>query len=63
MHRKRLCITVNLKDFLNSHEYSEFVKQLQYKNVELLMIERHTHEEMDNIQHLRIIDKDLCVIE
>lgn len=61
--KKKLCITLNLKDFMNKEEYREFVKLLQYKDVELLMIERHVHEEMDDIDHLRIIDKDLCVIE
>ena len=61
--KKRLCITVNLKDFMSPNEYLEFIKLLQYKNVELLMIERHVHEEMDDIHHLRIIDEDLCVIE
>lgn len=61
--KKKLCITLNLKDFMNQREYREFVKQLQYKDVELLMIERHVHKELDDINHLRIIDKDLCVIE
>ena len=61
--KKRLCITVNIKDFMSPEEYLEFIKLLQYKNIELLMIERHIHEEMDDINHRRIIDKDLCVIE
>ncbi len=61
--KKKLCITLNLKDFMSQDEYREFVKILQYKDVELLMIERHVHEGLDDINHLRIIDKDLCVIE
>ena len=61
--KKKLFITVNLKDFMNPDEYKEFIKQCQYKGVELLMIERHTHPEMDDLQHIRIIDQDLCVIE
>ena len=61
--KKKLCITLNIKDFMSISEYDEFIKQLQYKEVELLMIERHVHKDMDDIHHLRIIDKDLCVIE
>lgn len=60
--KTKLFITINLKDFFTEDEYKEFEKELKQNKLPLLMIERHTHEEMDNHQFTRIIDKDLCVL-
>lgn len=58
----KLLVTVNLKDFVDHEEYVELMKFFQNKKIPLLMIERHQHEELDDIFHLTIIDKDLCVL-
>lgn len=58
----KLLITVNLKDSTSKEEYQKLIEDLQYRNIELLMIERHTHQELDDTNHIRIIDKDLCVL-
>ena len=52
----------NLKDYADYEEYVELMKFFQNKKIPLLMIERHQHEELDDISHLTIIDKDLCVL-
>ena len=59
---KKLIITLSLKDYFELEEYKEFIKQMEYKNIALLMLERHMHQDLDDVKHLRIIDKDLCVI-
>ena len=58
----KLLVTINLKDYVDHEEYVELMKFFQNKKIPLLMIERHQHEELDDISHLTIIDKDLCVL-
>ena len=58
----KVLVTVNLKDYLEKKELEEITKYFVYKKIPLLMIERHQHVELDDYNHTRIIDKDLCVI-
>lgn len=58
----KMIITVNLKDSISVEEYDKLITDLKYRNIELLMIERHAHEELDDSKHIRIIDNDLCVL-
>ena len=58
----KLLVTINLKDYVDYEEYVELMKFFQNKKIPLLMIERHQHEELDDISHLTIIDKDLCIL-
>lgn len=59
----RLLVTINLKDYTTQEEYDELIKALSYRNIPLLMIESRQHENLDkDINHLRIIDNDLCVL-
>lgn len=58
----RLLVTLNLKDFISKQEYEELIKNLTYRNIPLLMIESRQHPELDDIDHIRIIDHDLCVL-
>lgn len=58
---KKLIIMVGLKDVLSDKEYYEFVKMIKYRKIRLLMFEHRQHR-VDDIQHLYIIDEDLCVI-
>ena len=55
-------MTVNLKDYVDNDEYIELIKFFKNKKIPTLMIERYTHEELDDISHIRIIDEDLCVL-
>ena len=55
-------ITVNLKDFLDKEDFMLLMKEISNLKIPLLMIERHTHEGLDRLDHLRIVDRDLCVI-
>lgn len=58
----KVLVTVNLKDYLEKKELEEITKYIVYKKIPLLMLERHQHVELDDYNHTRIIDKDLCVI-
>ncbi|MEE1411854.1 MAG: type II-A CRISPR-associated protein Csn2 [Bulleidia sp.] len=58
----KLLVTINLKDYVDHEEYVELMKFFLNKKIPLLMIERHQHEELDDISYLTIIDKDLCVL-
>lgn len=58
----KLFITINLKDSISEDEYKDFYKDICNNRIPLLMIERNSHEKLDDIKHLRIVDSDLCVI-
>jgi len=58
----KFIILINIKDIMNDAEYDEFIKTLQYLKISTLMIERHEHPSIDDKDHTRIIDSDLCVI-
>lgn len=60
--KKKLFVTVGLKDIINSNEYEATIKTACYQHIPLLMIERHTHDEMDDPKNMTIIDKDMCVL-
>ena len=47
---------------MDEEECRQFQKMMKYNKIPLLMIERHTHPELDDSKKLRIIDKDLCVL-
>lgn len=55
-------ITVNLKDFLDREDFMLLMKEINNLKIPLLMIERHTHDGLDHLDHLRIVDRDLCAI-
>lgn len=55
-------ITVNLKDYLDVPDFTELIKEVCNLKIPFLMIERHTHDKLDDPEHLRIVDQDLCVI-
>lgn len=58
----KLIITVNLKTSISKEEYKAFIHDIQCRSIPLLMIERSHYEELDNLNHLRIIDSQLCVL-
>lgn len=58
----KILVTVNLKDYVDNDEYIELIKFFKNKKIPTLMIERYTHEELDDISHIRILDEDLCVL-
>ena len=58
----KLFITVNLKDSISEAEYKAFIEDIYNNQILLLMIERHTHPDIDDSHHLMIVDKDLCVL-
>lgn len=58
----KLFITINLKDSISEEEYKNFNADICNSKIPLLMIERNSHENLDDICHLRIVDSDLCVI-
>ncbi len=57
---KRLAIIVNLDKFLSKEDYSELVKQLEYSNTPILLIENTFPN--DNVP-TKIIDTDRCELE
>lgn len=59
---KRLFLTVGFKDLMSEEEYEEFKKMIEYNKIPLLMLERHTHDTLDDHSAMTIIDKDLCVL-
>ncbi len=58
----KLVVTINLKDNISKEEYDELIKNLKYRETQILMIERNVHGDLDDCNHTKIIDKDLCVI-
>lgn len=58
----RLLVTVNLKEYISKEEYKELIKSFSYRNIPILMIESRQYSELDDINHLHIIDQDLCVL-
>ena len=58
----RLLITVNLKDLISEEEYELLIEDLGNRNIPILMIERHEHNEIDDNSNTILIDKDLCVL-
>ncbi|WP_102342798.1 type II-A CRISPR-associated protein Csn2 [Galactobacillus timonensis] len=61
--KKNLFIFSGLKDLMNKEEYAALEKELKYRKFSVLMIEHREHQDLDDKDHLRIIDKDLCLIE
>lgn len=59
---KKLFIVLNLKSALNKKEFSEFLKLICYKRINLLLIENQKSEYTDKNESIRIIDSDLCEI-
>lgn len=60
--KRKLFILVNFKDYFSEEEQKAFLKYLQYKKLNVLLLERHCHEKISDDEVLRIIDKDLCEI-
>lgn len=58
---RKLVVTVNLKEFFSDDEYYIFQKDLTNRQINVLMLERHTHS-FDDPGHRTIIDQDLCEI-
>lgn len=55
----KLFILVNLKTFFDTNELSEFYKDINYKKLNVLLIEQHITEKLEG-ERYRIIDADLC---
>ena len=51
-----------MKDILTGEEYKKISEDLQNRQINLIMIERHTHD-FDGYNHRLIIDEDLCEIQ
>ena len=52
----------NLKSYLSEDELLLFYKEADYNKVSLLLIESFESKQLD-VEHITIIDKDLCVIK
>ncbi len=59
---KKLFIILNLKSCLSADEQREFFKLMQYKKINILLIENCDREKASENEIIRIIDKDLCEI-
>lgn len=58
---KRLFIFLNLRDFVTYEEAESFFKDLNYRDINVLMLERHQYK-FSEYESRRIIDEDLCEI-
>lgn len=58
---RKLIVTVNLKEYFTEDEYDRFQKDITNRQINILMLERHTHS-FDDTKHRIIIDQDLCEI-
>lgn len=58
---KKLFIFLNFRDYITDKEAIKFFKDLIYRNINVLIIERHTHKLLE-YETRRIIDEDLCEI-
>lgn len=59
---KKLFIILNLKSIITQKEYDEFIKLLQYKKINVLLIESRLSEISNESEIIKIIDNDLCEI-
>ena len=57
---KKLFIILNLKSIITQKEYDEFIKLLQYKKINVLLIEAKISEITNKNEITKIIDNDLC---
>ena len=55
-------ITVNLKSFLTFEDLEELYKGIQYKKLNLFLLENKTQEKNSSVEKLYILDSDLCSI-
>ena len=60
--KKRLFIIYHLKSCLDAKELDEFYKIMQYKKINILLLESSCKEPIGENEKMRIIDKDLCEI-
>ena len=58
---KKLFVFLNLRDYITDEEAAKFFKDLIYRNINALIIERHAHKLLE-YETRRIIDDDLCEI-
>jgi CRISPR type II-A-associated protein Csn2 len=57
-------VFVNLKSFLNREQYVALCEQAFYEKAQLLLLESHYQEqETYSFERIKIIDRDLCIIE
>ena len=54
-------IFVNLKDYLESYELEQLYEFSEYEKLNLLLIEGHFSDVLDQEKNL-IYDKDMCII-
>jgi len=59
---KKLFILVNFKSYFTLEEQRNFLRHLQYKKLNVLLLESTCREKIDPDELLRIIDNDLCEI-
>ena len=55
-------VAVNLKSFLSFDELDELYKAIQYKKLNLFLLENKTQERYSAVEKLYIMDLDLCSI-
>ena len=60
--KKNLFLFSGLKDLMSQEEYTSLEKELKYRKYNVLMLEHREHVNIDDKDHLQIIDKDLCLI-
>ena len=56
-----MIVFINLSSVLNSEEINEIIKQLNYQQINILMIESQDKYQLNKTKKI-IIDKDLCEI-
>ena len=59
---KKLFVLVNFKSYFTLEEQRAFLKHLQYKKLDVLLLESTCQERISSDEQLRIIDNDLCEI-
>ena len=59
---KKLFVLVNFKSYFTLEEQRDFLRYLQYKKLNVLLLESSCRERINPDEVLRIIDNDLCEI-
>lgn len=57
-----VCVFVNLKAYLLEEEMTQLYEMVRYEQVYLVLLESHFTDKLDG-EKLKILDKDLCIIE
>ena len=59
--KRKLVVIVNLRNYIDDIQYTDFIDMCRYKNIRVLLVENSKKDRVSNVKQY-IIDKDRCEI-